>query len=182
MRVEIPLKNTTARSELEGRFWAKVDKSAAGPNGDCWEWQAYLNARGYGVINVFGKLDLAHRISWAFAFDRKVPDGMCVCHSCDNPKCVNPAHLWIGTNRDNVNDRQRKGRHTPCRGTQNGKSKLSEAEVLQIRASTGSHAELSRQFGVTHQVIRAIRVGQIWRHLSAVAEAQRDYEEKGLNT
>lgn len=95
--------------DIESRFWSKVDTSA-GLFG-CWLWTG-ATARGYGTFGSggqFGRNVLAHRFAW----QRKngpIPAGMVICHSCDNPPCVNPAHLWIGTHADNVADKIAKGR------------------------------------------------------------------------
>lgn len=95
---------------LEERFWSKVEKG--GPN-DCWPWQGTKNRLGYGTIDLRlteGKLVMAHRVSWGLANSTNPPNEMFVCHSCDNPGCVNPAHLWLGTPRDNMRDMIAKGR------------------------------------------------------------------------
>ena len=86
------------------RFEEKIDKS-----GDCWIWTAVLSNRRYGKFKLKGKMMSAHRASWIFA-NGKIPDGMCVLHHCDNPPCVNPDHLWLGTNKDNSGDMIKKGR------------------------------------------------------------------------
>ena len=97
--------------DLATRFWAKVDKTPGhGPNGDCWEWQAGRSKFGYGRIMVGRKLVVAHRVSLALSEGSSIPDGLCVCHKCDNPRCVNPAHLFLGTNQDNMVDKISKGR------------------------------------------------------------------------
>lgn len=96
----------------EERFWTKVDKS-----GECWIWTGYVTRTGYGRCNrAFGN-GYAHRAAWEFAHGA-VPDGLFVCHHCDNPPCCNPEHLFIGTQTDNISDRDRKGR--TARGERSG--------------------------------------------------------------
>lgn len=89
-------------SDVEDRFWSNVDRT-----GDCWIWIGSRLPSGYGRI---GGRGYAHRVSWALA-NGPIPAGMCILHRCDNPPCVNPSHLWIGTVADNMHDRDRKGRH-----------------------------------------------------------------------
>lgn len=88
----------------EALFWAKVDKAPGfGPKGECWRWTAALQEGGYGKMQFAGKTDLAHRISFRLAYG-EIPSGALVRHSCDNPACVNPAHLSIGSALDNAQD------------------------------------------------------------------------------
>ena len=79
---------------------------------DCWEWQGGKNNIGYGFIRDGKRMRTAHRVSYEIHNNQQIPKYMCVCHSCDNPKCVNPDHLWLGTMKDNMDDKMRKGRHT----------------------------------------------------------------------
>ncbi len=96
-------------AEVALAFASKV--SCYGPD-DCWPWNGTRNAKGYGTLSHKGKKLWAHRLSWQLANGRPVPEGMLVCHRCDNPQCVNPAHLWIGTVGDNTRDAVEKGRLT----------------------------------------------------------------------
>lgn len=95
---------------LEERFWEKVRK---GPQ--CWEWTG-SRVRGYGYFGAWGRVRLAHRVSWQLRHG-EIPPGLCILHRCDNPSCVRPGHLFIGTQRDNMQDAKRKGRTWQSRVT-----------------------------------------------------------------
>lgn len=92
------------------RFWSKVSKSS-----ECWNWSAYRGKTGYGVIGFRGKVVRAHRLSFT-VHKSGIPQGMCVLHTCDNPACVNPAHLWLGTQTENCEDKCAKGRNVSVSG------------------------------------------------------------------
>jgi hypothetical protein len=150
---------------LADRFWKKVAKGDG-----CWNWIGRRNALGYGFLKALnGRRQVrAHRISWELHFG-PIPDGLAVLHRCDNPPCVRPDHLFLGTQTDNMRDMWTKGRGrsdwTTHRGAGNGRAKLSEADVLAIRASTESGVALARQYGVTKCSISAVRLQRTWRHL-----------------
>ena len=150
---------------LEERFWRYVEKR--NPD-ECWPWTAKIERNGYGRIQVGGKGSPqigAHRLSFRIAngFDPQV-----VMHSCDNPVCVNPAHLKAGTYRENMADMDAKGRRRTVvpLGTAHPKAKLDPDKVRFIRAHPEmSHAALARMFSVGATTIRSIRDGKNWAHL-----------------
>lgn len=141
------------------RFWEKVDRK--GPN-DCWEWTAARYKKGYGCFDINGRQWHAHRYVLVL-IGVDVPDNLLVCHHCDNPPCVNPDHLFLGTAADNSADMVQKGRAAV--GTDNARSKLTEKDVLQIRRSKESRKTLARQFNISQQHISDIKHRNVWRHL-----------------
>jgi hypothetical protein len=147
------------------RFWEKVDKR--GPD-ECWKWQAVIDKNGYGGFRLHGHFVKAHRAAYEL-FCGQIPDGMCVCHSCDNRACVNPAHLWLGTLADNNHDRDQKGRDRNLRGEEHHSSRFSEQEIEDIRAlyATGqfTYRQLARRYGVSKSSIGCIIRHQTWRHI-----------------
>lgn len=147
------------------RFWAKV--AVAGPD-DCWLWTAGQTIWGYGNIGTEnGQMRMAHRISWELHYG-PIPRGLFVCHHCDNPPCVNPAHLFIGPPKINTQDMISKGRHgdTGAKGERNGHAKLTAEQVREIRASTNPNdSDLARHYGVSPTTVTLARKGKTWRHL-----------------
>jgi hypothetical protein len=151
---------------IEDRFWSKVDNSA-GPDG-CWLWTANRAVRGYGRIGWGGhRVVLAHRVSYELATG-EAPGRMCVLHSCDNPPCVNPAHLFLGTQADNMRDKAEKGRARP--GSQNPNAKITEADVLEIRRLRAEGVpgnEVAERFGLKRATVYSICAGRMWKHVGA---------------
>ena len=151
---------------LEQRFWAKVDSGNA-----CWEWTAG-KIKGYGQIQVNGKQKLAHRISWEL-HNGPIPKNLCVCHHCDNPGCVNPDHLFLGTQKDNMRDKLKKARQVKEQPKQRGEKhhnvKLAEEQVRVIKRLYGapgiSQRRLADIFGVSQVQIGRIVRGKTWAHL-----------------
>lgn len=147
---------------LETRFWSKVDKR--GPR-ECWLWTGARKFDGYGRIWDGRGNALAPRIAWLLTTGEAVPSGLCVCHRCDNPPCVNPAHLFLATNADNVRDCHAKGRWT--RGETHGNAKLSGAQVQAILSDSNTPAaDLARELGVSPSAINDIKRGRSWAWLS----------------
>lgn len=147
----------------EQRFAAMVNK-----DGDCWVWSGSRNQCGYGRFGLNRGHVLAHRFAYQIE-NGYIPEGMEVCHTCDNPACVRPSHLFLGTHAENMADSRIKGRSAKQAGTANPRAKLTENDVLRIRASCETATELSRQYAVTPQMIARIRLRKAWRHVSGVA-------------
>lgn len=161
-----------SRKNLAERFWGRV--SQAGP-GECWEWVGSRMSDGYGRIEhgsiISGTCisQLAHRVSWMIAHDRWVPDGLFVCHTCDNRPCVNPNHLFLGTPDDNMQDKKRKGRQSRLPGESNPRAVLTAVDVAHIRRLRSSGASLSDigdKFGVSISNVSAIALRKRWGHVS----------------
>mgnify|MGYP000978200797 CR=1 FL=1 len=150
---------------------------------ECWEWAGYRNRSGYGMLNVSGRTMRAHRLAWILS-GGEIPQGLCVCHKCDNRGCVNPAHLWVGTQLENIADRVAKGRSARLSGKKNGshlhpekmargekcaRSKLTDSQVIEIRrrydAGLDNQPTLAEAFGVTQENIGYIVRRDTWRHL-----------------
>jgi len=117
---------------------------------------------GYGQVHLDGRTAYAHRVVWELV-NGPVPKGAFVLHTCDNRRCVNPAHLWLGTYLDNIHDMTAKLRH--AHGTRNGHAKLTVAEVKSIRRMIGTHTEIAACFGVSQPLVSMIKTGRIWRHV-----------------
>lgn len=149
-------------------FWKKIDRSPGnGPDGGCWKWTAGL-VKGYGQFKLCGKHYLAHRIAY-FLANGQVEEGLCVLHRCDNPACVNPDHLFAGTNQDNANDMVYKGRAARQKGSSHGSSKLIEDEVIEIRSRYAdggiSQDAIGLEFGVSQRLVSHIVNRENWKHI-----------------
>lgn len=150
---------------LAERFWEKVKKSDG-----CWGWTHSKNSKGYGRIGIGTwrdrRVGMAHRVSWELHYG-PIPKGLCVCHRCDNPACVRPDHLFLGTKAENNIDMTLKGRRR--NGTTNGEqhpcAKLSAAQVLEIRSAAGSQQSIADRHGVSQVLVSQIKRLKIWKHL-----------------
>jgi hypothetical protein len=128
---------------------------------DCWSWGGYINNKGYGYTRIGGKVSkgwLAHRLSWSLHFG-EIPDGLHVCHKCDNRMCVRPDHLFLGTNMDNIRDRMQKGRlgsqwckNIPREMHPKNKIKLTQLmEMIALRESGKKVMDIAQEFGITKE-------------------------------
>ncbi len=148
------------------RFWRHVDKS--GGDDACWVWRGAKYWDGYGIFGMrAGHVCRAHRFSWELTRG-DIPESLQVLHRCDNPPCVNPAHLFLGTPDDNVRDKMAKGRQSRSQGSKCGKAKLSEADVIEMRrihaSATVNMVEIGERFGVDRSTVSKIVNGHGWRH------------------
>lgn len=131
----------------------------------CWIWTAYKSKKGYGDFGLEGKVVSAHRFSYELYVD-SIPEGMFVCHKCDNPSCVNPDHLFVGSPLDNTQDMIKKGRakHSAPKGEAHGMAKITAEIARGIREAPGLHREIAAQFGVNKATVSAIKTGRQWRN------------------
>lgn len=144
------------KKTLQERFWEKVDVKE---QDDCWEWKACKKSDGYGLFNISNKNEIASRVSWEIKYG-KIEKNLCVLHKCDNPLCVNPHHLFLGTHLDNMMDMCKKGR------THN--SKLSIEKVKEIKILLAQHRSpnsIAKKFQISKQLINSIKQKKIWAHV-----------------
>lgn len=151
----MPKKGFKDTRTIEEKFNKHVTKHDANK---CWDWKGAICKDGYGKLYDAGNWRRAHRISYKL-FIGPIPEGFLVCHRCDNRICVNPAHLFIGTDEDNMIDKVKKGRHS---------YKLFEKDILEIRkrcSEGGVKTELAKEFGVTAGYIGHIAHRRLWKHI-----------------
>lgn len=153
---------TTAEFLLHAsRFWSRVNK---GKKNDCWEWRGSTSQNGYGFMSVNYKNYTTHRLSWFFTYSGWPT--LWVLHSCDNRKCVNPAHLREGTALDNANDAKERNRLSY--GQQHHCSKLTEKDVLEVRSDRKNgytQEALANKFNISRRAIRSLLSGKTWQHV-----------------
>lgn len=157
---------------VEIRFWPQVHIPKDEPNA-CWEWTGVKQKAGYGRIWLNGRFVGAHRVAWMIHHQKEIPDGMLVCHHCDNPSCVRPDHLFLGTVRDNSLDMMSKGRKPIFFGEETSSNKLTDRDVLEMRrryANGETTTSLATEFDVEGSCAAAAISGKNWGHLpNAVA-------------
>lgn len=152
------------------RFWIKV---ARGGKDECWNWGACRGPDGYGRFRLNGETEHAHRVAWTLAFG-EIPRGIFVCHTCDNPPCVNPSHLFLGTAQENTWDCIAKGRRAAQRrpgilcGSGNGRAILNDWSACGVMARWlmgYSQCQVAREFGIGHSTVFRIVNRCGWAHL-----------------
>jgi len=158
--------------KLIERFWSRVDKESS-PSG-CWNWIGCKSPRGYGRFGIGKKMERANRISLALVVG-SLKDDWHACHKCDNPSCVNPDHLWLGSPAENMQDMIKKGRRSNIspKGECHGFSRLTENDAREIRERyipwKFSRGTLAKIYGVSRGTIQAVLEGRTWRHVQQEA-------------
>ncbi len=143
---------------LVARFESKFEKTDG-----CWEWAGSKGVRGYGSFK-FNETLKAHRFSYLL-YVGPIPDGMSVCHKCDNPSCVNPDHLFLGDHFANMRDKMAKGRGNHLVGSSHPRSRLTEDDVRAIRADTRFQVEIAKAFGIKQAQVSEIKRRVAWAHV-----------------
>ena len=155
-------------ADFADRFWSKVDKG--GPD-DCWIWKGGVVGTGYGMVKLprSRKMKVASRVSLEIKMGRFLHRFELACHTCDTPLCVNPAHLFVGSNSDNMADASAKDRihrwNGARSGSQNPRAKLDESQALAIKFDERIHRLIAVDYGVSETTVTNIKNGRVWAHL-----------------
>jgi hypothetical protein len=146
-------------------LWSKINKAG---EDDCWEWQGHRDLKGYGTLIFFGKRVLAHRVICKLTHE-DFDEGLLACHKCDNPPCCNPNHLYPGTYKDNSNDKHQRGRANISKGENNGRAKITAAQVIELRnlfAGGMTKGALATKYGLTWSTVDKIVKNQLWKEVA----------------
>jgi hypothetical protein len=157
-----PIRATDFTGPMLAKFWAKIERRGID---ECWTWTG-AKGDGYGLFTVqpYGRLVGAHRISFALENGQTPPD-VFVLHRCDNPACVNPRHLRLGTHQDNMIDRRDKGRDNRTLGETNGCAKLDTWDIICIRADRRPQKVIAKDYGIRQGHVSYIKARKTWRHV-----------------
>lgn len=164
------------------KFWLYANK---GESNDCWEWTGHLWSNGYGELCLFNRGYLAHRISYYLHYG-ELPSDLSVCHKCDNRKCVNPHHLFLGTAADNAKDMVAKGRCNPSRGEKGRQAFLTNIQVAEIKwlllNTRMMHKDIASLYNIPNQnTVSRIKNGRRWSHIEPTPVGNSLYSLNGDN-
>lgn len=134
------------------------------PELGCYLWDGYIRPDGYGWVTMKRKTYFAHRVVYEF-FNGPISDGLIIRHKCDNPACINPEHLEIGTHKDNAEDRVSRGRGDKRHGERNTAAKLTEKQAKEIKYSSERNVDLAEKYNVSQTTIHEIKKNKKWGHL-----------------
>ena len=145
------------------RFVKKVKITANG----CWEWQGCVFGKrgGYGMFRYQSKMVRAHRWLYQYVHNKSLEPNIFVCHTCDNPLCVNPSHLFEGTPQDNMTDKIKKGRQKNLKGVKHQNSRLTEQQVLDIRNDSRRAIDIAKKYNISKWYVYEIKSKKTWRHI-----------------
>lgn len=176
LQLEFYLRHGLTRRQPERRWFHRIEVCCHGhPCADCcWEWTGSKNEHGYGRsavnINATRKETYVHRAVWSLIHQKSVPSGMEICHTCDHRACCNPAHLWLGTHQENIQDRVAKGRGGDIpRGEASASAKLTEAgveEIWSLSKSGMNQRDIARHFAISQVSVHYVLTRQTWRHVT----------------
>lgn len=151
------------------RFWKYVNKLGSLPLhvdglSNCWEWTAHVEKIGYGVFSAEGRAQKAHRVSWKIHVG-EIPPGLFVLHKCDNRKCVRPDHLFVGSQKENMQDAKAKKRTNCPRGSKHLFARFTEDQITEIRKSELNQTDLAKKYNVWQGTISSIISKKTWKHV-----------------
>ena len=158
-----------AKPEYKGKNWeARVrifhESYTIDPETKCWNWNNPNHAAGYGAFHIGGEVS-SHRASFVIHFGG-ITEGLLICHSCDNPRCVNPLHLFQGSQLENMRDMIRKGRKIYVVGEANPVAKLTNEQAREIFLATGPQWTIAEKYGISRRGVGKIKQGLIWKHVT----------------
>lgn len=148
--------------------WEKIFSGKTIKKSECIEFTGAKDTKGYGRIGYKNKTYLTHRLSYILTVG-EIEDGLFACHKCDNPSCINPAHIFLGTTQDNTRDMMLKGRSQKKRGEENSRAKLTADIIKAIREDNRKHKDIADEYGISLGYVSTLKSKVTWRHVDSLA-------------